>query len=76
MLDSILPDMIEPHMKLVQIYTKKACAEGNHFVPPEMSSVFETIQVICNVRGYKTVVKFFPHEVADLEPCVELLHFQ
>jgi hypothetical protein len=21
------------------------------------------------------VLKFFPHEVADLEPCVEVLHF-
>jgi hypothetical protein len=27
------------------------------------------------VRGYKTVMKFFPHEVADMEPVVELLHF-
>lgn len=27
------------------------------------------------VRGYKTVVKFFPHEVSDMEPVTELLHF-
>ena len=31
---------------------------------------------LVSVRGFKTVVKFFPHEAADLEPCVELLHFQ
>ena len=31
---------------------------------------------LCNIRGYKTVVKFFPHEAADMEPCVEYLHFQ
>ena len=31
---------------------------------------------MCKVRGYKTVIKFFPHEVADMEPVVELLHFQ
>lgn len=76
LLDPILPDLVEPLMKLVQIYTKKACAEGDHFVPPEMSHLFESLQILCNVRGHKTVVKFFPHEVADLEPCVELLHFQ
>ena len=28
---------------------------------------------LCKVRGFKTVVKFVPHEVADLEPLVQLL---
>ena len=45
-------------------------------MPPEMSHLLELMQIFCNVRGHKTIVKFFPHEVADLEPCVELLHFQ
>lgn len=75
LLDQLIPDLVEPMMKLVQMYTKKACAEGNHVVPLEMSNIFEILQVLCNVRGHKTIVKFFPHEVADLEPCVELLHF-
>lgn len=76
LLDPIIPDIVEPLMKLVQIYTKKACAAGDHQVPTIMSYLFELMQIICNVRGHKTIVKFFPHEVADLEPCVELLHFQ
>lgn len=37
--------------------------------------MYECLYNLCNVRGYKTVVKFFPHEAADLEPCVEMLHF-
>ena len=45
-------------------------------VPREVSQLFEIIHWLCKVRGYKTVVKFFPHEVADMEPVVELLHFQ
>lgn len=40
-----------------------------------MSYLFEIIYNLCTVRGYKTVIKFFPHEVSDLEPCVEMLHF-
>lgn len=28
---------------------------------------------MCKVRGYKTILKFFPHEAADLEPCMNLL---
>ena len=63
-------------MKFMQIYTKKACKDGNHCVPHEISSLFEVLYNLCTVRGYKTIVKFFPHEAADMEPCVELLHFQ
>lgn len=41
-----------------------------------MSHLFEVVNYLCKVRGYKTVIKFFPHEVSDLEPVVEMLHFQ
>ena len=41
-----------------------------------MSNLFEIIYNLCSVRGHKTVVRFLPHEAADLEPCVELLWFQ
>jgi len=40
-----------------------------------VAQLFELLFNLCNVRGYKTVVKFFPHEAADMEPCVEMLHF-
>ena len=45
-------------------------------MPKEVSQLFELLYNLCSVRGYKTVVKFFPHEAADMEPCVEMLHFQ
>ena len=75
-LDPILADMIEPTMRVIQIYSKKACKDANHKVPPEMANLFEMLYNLCNVRGYKTVVRFLPHEAADMEPCVELLWFQ
>lgn len=31
--------------------------------------LFEVIYALCKIRGYKTIVKFFPHDAADLEPC-------
>lgn len=34
--------------------------------------VFHAVYILCKVRGYKTVVKLFPHEVADLEPTLKL----
>lgn len=74
-MDSILGELIEPIMKLMQIYTKTACQRKNYILPKEISQLFEILYNLCNVRGYKTVVKFFPHEAADMEPCVELLHF-
>jgi hypothetical protein len=34
------------------------------------------LYTLSKVRGFKTVVKFFPHEVVDLEPCLKLLATQ
>lgn len=38
-----------------------------------MHRVFHVIYVLCKVRGYKTVTKFFPHEVKHLEPALAML---
>lgn len=62
-------------MKYFQYYIRRATKSTQYSVPKDVSNLFEIINYICKVRGYKTVVKFFPHEVADLEPVVELLHF-
>ena len=34
------------------------------------------LYVVTKVRGFKTVVKFFPHEVVDLEVCLKILGSQ
>jgi hypothetical protein len=72
----MMADLIEPIMKFMQIYTRKACKEGQYALPWDIAQLYEILFNLCNVRGYKTVVKFFPHEAADLEPVVEMLHFQ
>jgi hypothetical protein len=38
--------------------------------------VFRVIYALCKVRGYKVVVKHFPHEASHLEPALALLKAQ
>ncbi|KAJ2335714.1 hypothetical protein GGI00_001220, partial [Coemansia sp. RSA 2681] len=33
-----------------------------------LNGVFELVYTLCKVRGYKVVLRFFPHSVADVEP--------
>ncbi|KAJ2062662.1 hypothetical protein GGI17_002270 [Coemansia sp. S146] len=38
-----------------------------------MNGVFELVYMLCKVRGYKIVLRFFPHSVADVEPVLATL---
>lgn len=76
MLDPILEAFITPVMSFLQIFIRKAVAAQSFEVPTEVKALFLVMCHLCKVRGYKTVVKFFPHEVSDMEQVVELLHFQ
>jgi hypothetical protein len=62
-------------MLFLRAYIKKSISENNYSVPKDVSHLFEVVNWLSKVRGFKTVIKFFPHEVADLEPVVEMLHF-
>ncbi|KAJ2746356.1 hypothetical protein GGI20_001416 [Coemansia sp. BCRC 34301] len=33
-----------------------------------LNGIFELVYTLCKVRGYKIVLRFFPHSVADVEP--------
>ena len=76
MLDPILDAFISPIMHFLKVYVRKAVAAQAFEVPIEVKVLFFIMCQLCKVRGYKTVVKFFPHEVSDMEMVVELLHFQ
>jgi len=75
-LDTILDAFVTPIMRFLQVYVKKAVSAQAFEVPTEVKALFLVMCQLCKVRGYKTVVKFFPHEVCDMEQVVELLHFQ
>ena len=70
-----MDSIVTPIMKYLRHYIRKGVLSNNHAIPKDVSHLFEVINQLCKVRGYKTVLKFFPHEVADMEPVVEMLHF-
>jgi hypothetical protein len=39
-----------------------------------VQEVCRMLHVLISVRGYKTVVRFFPHEAADLERVLQVRH--
>ena len=43
---------------------------------PQFDAVCKVVQLCCRVRGYKHVMKLFPHEVSHLELCLLLLRAQ
>ena len=75
MLDPLLEPLIQPIMKFLQLYVRKAVSETKYAIDPSAVNLFLVITTLCKVRGYKTCVKFFPHEVNDMELVTELLHF-
>lgn len=66
-LDPKLEAMVTPLLEAVRRVSRDKAPKA---VLPHACRV---MYMLCKVRGYKTIVKFVPHEVADLEPLVHLL---
>ncbi|KAF9405471.1 hypothetical protein BGZ94_003525, partial [Podila epigama] len=78
LLDPFLEEMVNPLItpirKLVHYVT---IGEHKGEKPNEQADeVFHVLNYITKTRGYKTIVKFLPHEVADLEPAFQFLQMQ
>ena len=71
----MLEQFISPIMSFLQVYVPKIVSKSEYHIPVEVRNLFLVLCQISKVRGYKTVVKFFPHEVSDMEQVTELLHF-
>jgi len=89
LLDQHLEKIVSPLMNQIKQYLHdklgcylKEIAQGPEFKPTsiifceEFHHFLGMIYVICKVRGFKFVMKYFPHEVKDLEPCVFYLSSQ
>lgn len=76
LLQESLPSMIDPLTEqMLHIIEQDRnnlwvnVARNKHF-----DCICRVIQLVCRVRGFKHVVKLFPHEVSHLEPTLSILH--
>ena len=67
MLDPQLEAMVLPLLHCVRSIARRELTRT------VLLSACRIMYTLCKVRGYKTIVKFVPHEVHDLEPLVALL---
>jgi len=81
LLDPHLEKMVKPIIELLRSYIKSAIAQSMIVVkfgttdnpdyvqvPKILKRLFKLLYYTMKIRGYKTIVKFFTHEVSDLEP--------
>jgi len=87
LLDSHLESLVEELMNSVKQVIRLREAERDDgdstdsfpfqvYRNPGLDLVLKTMYTLCKVRGYKSIVKHMPHEVADLEPALRLLQSQ
>jgi hypothetical protein len=82
------PQLLDPHIESIvaplAATLRSACGiEGTGDAAPggdagekQLRTACRVLYVLAKVRGFKVVIKFFPHSVADLEPCLDLLDKQ
>jgi hypothetical protein len=74
LLDPHLEAFVTPLVALVNAPEEARTGSGVWGAPIEIvHRACRLLYVLAKVRGFKTVVKFFAPNVADLEPCLELL---
>ncbi|CAL1164866.1 unnamed protein product [Cladocopium goreaui] len=66
LLDPFMEEMVEPLMATIAAKVRQKDLEN-----PNLHLLSSLMYLLTTVRGYKTVVRLFPHEAADLEPCLE-----
>ncbi|XP_076886463.1 tubulin-folding cofactor D-like [Bidens hawaiensis] len=72
LLEPYLESIISPLMLIVRTKTIELGADSNELVKI-IKPICIIIYTLVTVCGYKAVIRFFPHQVSDLEPAVSLL---
>uniref|UniRef100_A0A1A8FFT3 Tubulin-specific chaperone D n=1 Tax=Nothobranchius korthausae TaxID=1143690 RepID=A0A1A8FFT3_9TELE len=69
------PHLLDPHLEQMMKMILDLVRSENS--PPSLVHLsFKCLYIICKVRGYKTFMQLFPHEVADVQPVLELMSRQ
>ncbi|XP_022608201.1 tubulin-specific chaperone D isoform X3 [Seriola dumerili] len=69
------PHLLDPHLEwMLNMILDFVRSEKS---PPSLVHLgFKFLYIICKVRGYKIFMQLFPHEVADVQPVLDLLSRQ
>ncbi|XP_041812434.1 tubulin-specific chaperone D [Chelmon rostratus] len=69
------PHLLDPHLEwMLNMILEFVRIEES---PPSLVHLaFKFLYIICKVRGYKIFMQLFPHEVADVQPVLDLLSGQ
>ncbi|KAF3700092.1 Tubulin-specific chaperone D Beta-tubulin cofactor D Tubulin-folding cofactor D [Channa argus] len=69
------PHLLDPHLELM-LNTILDFIKSEKSPPSLVHLGFKYLKAICKVRGYKIFMQLFPHEVADVQPVLDLLSRQ
>jgi tubulin-specific chaperone D len=75
LLDSILSKFLSPMISYLQKYLRERVKGSNppYQISTNLKNIFDIVYNMSKVRGMKTVIKFFPHDVEDLEILVDFI---
>lgn len=75
LLDSILNKFLTPMINYIQLFLREKLRDMQppYQISINLKNLFDIVYNISKVRGMKTIVKFFPHDVEDLERLVDFL---
>ncbi|KAF2074840.1 hypothetical protein CYY_003866 [Polysphondylium violaceum] len=81
LLDAHLKDLVTPLIDFIKVSIIKQQEEQQEQENDEiyfksLRDSFKILYVLTKVRGFKTIIKLFPHEVTDLVPVVKRLEVQ
>jgi hypothetical protein len=75
LLDTRLEGIVHPLSVLLREQAMALSADSSAATPlARVLGICRLLSVLVTVRGYKTVVRFFPHEVSDLEAVLHVIH--
>jgi hypothetical protein len=70
------PQLLDPHLDsiikpMVEIILDAILTEAQPI--EDINYLFQFLYRLVKTRGYKTIIKFFSHQVSHLEPCIKFL---
>uniref|UniRef100_A0A3B5AMD7 Tubulin-specific chaperone D n=1 Tax=Stegastes partitus TaxID=144197 RepID=A0A3B5AMD7_9TELE len=69
------PHLLDPHLEWI-LNMILDIVRSEESAPSLVHLGFKFLYIICKVRGYKIFMQLFPHEVADVQPVLDLLSRQ